>query len=134
VGALIAVIGGLYFVTGFAYEDESWASGVSVLLLSAVFFICFFVLLLRDRGMAKRSLIGSPDSSSVFLSSANHLTVQVDGHTAFEHVIGGEGGYSIAKTKQWYFLTIRRLYYMPIPRNEESKAVLLASGIDGRKL
>ncbi|MCI2069304.1 MAG: hypothetical protein LKJ88_07040 [Bacilli bacterium] len=134
IGLVLAVIGGLCFLPGFASKDPSWQSAVSVFIFSAVIFILYFALLIRDRSMVRRSLIGTPDTASVVLSSKNHLTIQINGKTAFENVVEGEEGYSLVKDKEWYFITIRKLYYMPIPRNEITKAVLLASGISGKKL
>lgn len=134
IGAVLGVIGGLCFLPGFAAKDPSWQSAVSVFLFSGVIFILFFALLIRNRLMLKRSLLGTMDSASAVISSKNHLTIQINGKTAFENVIEGEEGFSIVKNKEWYFLLIRKLYFMPIPRNDQSKAVLLASGISEKKL
>lgn len=134
VSVFLAIIGGLLFIPGIFSKNPDQFSGISLFIGAGVFLILFISFYFRGVSAMKRSLIGTPESSTVVISSANALTVSFDGKKTFEHLVGGEGGFFVTKEKTHYFLTIRRLYFFPIPRNEETKAVLLAAGVAAKDL
>jgi len=132
--AIAAIFGGLMFIPGFASQDPDPASSISLFVGAGVFLSLYVIFYFRGVSTMKRSLIGSPESATVTISSANGLTISTDGRKVFEHLVGGEGGFFVSKNKTHYFLRIRRLYFFPIPRQEETKAVLLEAGVAAKDL
>jgi hypothetical protein len=81
-----------------------------------------------------RSLSALPASCTVLLTSEDGLSLKVGDKTLFTHVIDGKAGYRLFKSREAYFLLVRKNWFFPIPRNAESKAVLAMAGVRSNKL